>query len=160
MTPNKQIKEPLMTTTASKWTIETYAIHNEALRSVEEKFQTERDRRYTEVNVEKEKALKIKETADLTALELARESQVYKDERNDAMREQSLKETGIYATHSDIADVLKKMETSLKPLLEFVNAQQGQDHGSDITMGKVYSAIAAGVGIAGVVFLVINFLFK
>jgi hypothetical protein len=41
----------------------------------EEKFQAERDRRLTEVALEREKALKIKETADLAALELAREIQ-------------------------------------------------------------------------------------
>src|SRR5664279_1409412 len=102
------------------WSTETYAFHNEALRIADKELQDERvkhiadvvemnDRRYAEVNVEKEKALKIKETADLTALELARESQVYKDERNDAMREQSLKDNGIYATRDDLAEVVKGM---------------------------------------------------
>lgn len=40
------------------WTLESYIIHSEALRASDEKFQTERDRRYTEVGIEKEKALK------------------------------------------------------------------------------------------------------
>ena len=47
-----------------QWTIETYAAHNEAMRLVEEKFQNERDKRYTEGNELRAMALKIKETAD------------------------------------------------------------------------------------------------
>ena len=43
-----------------------------AVRESDLRFEAERDRRYTEVNLEREKALKIKETADLAALELAR----------------------------------------------------------------------------------------
>jgi CMP-2-keto-3-deoxyoctulosonic acid synthetase len=120
----------------SIWTVETYAVHNESMRAMEEKLQTERDRRYAEVNVEKEKALKIKETADLTALELARESQVYKDERNDAMREQNLKETGVYATRDDLAAVFSKSEkallsfteeikVALRPMIEHIAADKG-----------------------------------
>ena len=54
------------------WTVQTYAAHNEAMRKESQRFEDERDRRYTEVNIEKEKALKIKETADLAALSLAR----------------------------------------------------------------------------------------
>jgi hypothetical protein len=46
----------------------------------------ERDRRYAEVNVEREKALKIKETADSEALKLARDIQTYKDEKSNQLR--------------------------------------------------------------------------
>jgi hypothetical protein len=98
--------------------------------------------------------MKIKETADLAALELARESQVYKDERNDVMREQSLSQTGVYATHSDVAAVAEKMgesinlvaermESALKPISSFISAQQGVTKHSEITMGKIYGAIGA-----------------
>jgi len=136
------------------WTLESYSIYNDALRAADQRFQAERDRRYGEVNVEREKALKIKETADLAALELARESQVYKDERNDAMREQTLASTGIYATHADvamvaekmgksIADVAERMETALTPLANFVANQQGVTKGSQVTIGKIYAAIGA-----------------
>lgn len=59
-----------------EWTASSYAAHNESmlaldrmyqaeLRQADLRCQDERDRRYAEVNVEKEKALKIKETADL-----------------------------------------------------------------------------------------------
>jgi hypothetical protein len=129
------------------WTQQAYILHNEAMRDMENRFQTERDRRYAEVNVEKEKALKIKETADLAALSLARESQQYKDQQSDAMRDKSLAASGIYATNADLAVVVEKMEKTLKPIIEFVNAQQGATSGNQITWGKIYSSI----GIAGVI---------
>jgi hypothetical protein len=139
------------------WTTTTYALYNEALRAADEKLQNERDRRYGEVNIEREKALKIKETADLAALELARESQVYKDERNDAMREQNLSQTGAFATHSDLALVAEKMETSinsvaermeaaLSPLVTFMQTSQGE--GKGVNQVWSYLIAAASIGLA------------
>ena len=163
--------------TSNGWTIETYAIHSEAMQTAEALHNREMrtaealhnkemrendaqhnkeireadDRRYGEVNVEKEKALKIKETADLTALELARESQVYKDERNDSMREQNLKETGVYATRDDLAVVVESFKKMLKPIEEFVSSLQGATKGSQVTMGKVFASIAAAGTIIGII---------
>jgi hypothetical protein len=68
--------------------------HLHALAKAEERFQDERDRRYSEVGQEREKALKIKETADLAALELARESQTSKDSRADELRDRFGTEQG------------------------------------------------------------------
>lgn len=85
-------------TTKSGWTLETYKEYVDALRAADERFYKERDRRYSEVSVEKEKALKIKETADLAALGLSRDSQTYKDEKANELREQISSERGIYAT--------------------------------------------------------------
>jgi len=144
-----------MTNSSSEeWTIKTLHEYYGALRVADKEFQIERDRRYAEVATERALAMKIKETADLAALELARESQVYKDERNDAMREQSLSQTGIYATHADVAlvaenmsksinAVAERMESALKPVAAFISAQQGVTQGSEITTGKLYGAIAA-----------------
>jgi hypothetical protein len=143
-----------------KWTITSYAYHNEAMRVVENNFMTERDRRYAEVNVEKEKALKIKETADLTALELARESQVYKDERNDAMREQSLKDNGIYATRDDLAEVVKGMEKALKPLVDYVSGQQGSVKGSQITKSGIIAAISVTGAVLAILVILANVFMK
>jgi len=67
-----------------------------------DKFYEERDRRYTEVNIEREKALKIKETADLAALQLAREIQTYKDEKANQLREQINSERNLYPTKSQL----------------------------------------------------------
>jgi hypothetical protein len=108
------------------WTIETYASHNEALRRSEEKFQAERDRRYTEVGIEREKAVRIKETADLAALSLAREIQTYKDEKANELREQISQERGLYVTKSELNGAIEKLEETIKPIANYVQAQQGR----------------------------------
>lgn len=151
----------------SQWTIDTLREHIEVLRSADEKFQVERDRRYAEVATERALAMKIKETADLAALELARESQVYKDERNDAMREQTLGAAGIYATHVDVANVTSKMETSiallaermeaaLAPLSGYVAAQKGSIKGTDKTIAYVIAGVSVLFGLAGFVVTLIK----
>ena len=71
-----------------------------AVRESDLRFEAERDRRYTEVNLEREKALKIKETADRAALELAREIQTYKDEKANELRSQIEGERGTYVTQN------------------------------------------------------------
>jgi hypothetical protein len=142
----------------TKWTIETYAKHNEAMRKMEEKILIERDRRYAEVNIERQKALTIKETADSTALELAREAQVYKDERNDAIREQSLKQTGLYATHQDVAVMADKIYKALEPLADFVTSQQGIEKETTLTTTKIVQIIGAICAITGIfITLIIKF---
>lgn len=80
------------------------------------------DQRYTEVNIEKEKALKIKEEADKIALSLAREIQTYKDEAHNGLLKQWQSERGTYVT----AD---KFEGAIKPLVDFMNSQQGHSKG-------------------------------
>lgn len=112
------------------WTVDTLATHLEALRTGDEKFQTERDRRNTEVAAEREKALKIKETADLAALSLAREIQTYKDDKADKARDLSLSERGAYVTRADLELVVDEIRASLKPLFDFVAGQRGLDRGN------------------------------
>jgi hypothetical protein len=80
----------------------------------------ERDRRYAEVNVEKEKALKIKEVADENALRLAREIQTYKDEKANELREQIGSERGLYATKDDIQALREYFDALHKPVIEFM----------------------------------------
>ena len=105
----------------SGWTPDTLRVllderskHDYELRAEDHRFQEERDRRYTEVNIEREKALKIKETADLAALSLAREIQDYKDEKANNLRDQIGAERGTYATKDEI-----------KPLSDWIKSQQG-----------------------------------
>lgn len=131
------------------WTVDTYVLHNEAMRIANERFQDERDKRYAEGNELRAMALKIKETADAKALELDKESQTYKEARNDAMREQSLKETGVYATHTDLAKVFEKTEKQLadvmdemrrifKPMMDHV----AEGKGATMSQTKLYAGIA------------------
>lgn len=112
------------------WSV-TYAAHNEALRKAERRFQAERDRRLTELRQADQRALeikargdeearRIKEQGDEKALVLAREIQTYKDEVHNGILSQLKDERSTYAT-----------KTEIKPLLEYVAAQQGRGEGMD-----------------------------
>jgi hypothetical protein len=105
--------------------------HLAAVRESDLRFEAERDRRYTEVNLEREKALKIKETADLAALELAREIQTYKDEKANELRSQIERERGSYVTQDQITAMAREYMAALKPLNEFVAGQQGRQGGQE-----------------------------
>ena len=102
----------------NKWTLEAYIIHNEA-------FLQERDKRYSEVASEKEKAVQIKEAGDDKALQLARDIQTYKDEKANELRSQIEQERGTYATHADLRALSDKFEITLKPILSYVASQAG-----------------------------------
>jgi len=111
--------------------------HLAALREADLRFQEERDRRYAEVNIEREKALKIKETADLAALQLAREIQTYKDEKANELREQINSERGLYATNKDI-----------DPIKSYVSSQTGRGLGMYALFGVVMTLLMAAIAIA------------
>ena len=138
-----------------EWTIDTYAAHNEAFRIAEEKFQAERDRRYAEVNIEKEKAVQIKEAADLAALQLARDIQSYKDEKANELRSQIEGERLSYANKNDLTAATDKIDATLKPVLAYIAAQQGGIKGTDKTL--MYVVIAANIIIGVIMFLVMYF---
>jgi len=111
--------------------------HLAALRDADRRFEDERDRRYTEVNIEREKALKIKETADLAALQLAREIQTYKDEKANELREQISSERGLYATNKDI-----------DPIKSYVAGQTGRGLGMNALFGWGMAILMAGLALS------------
>ena len=126
------------------WTIATYAAHNEALRLAEEKFLQERDRRYAEVKSAEEKALRVKEEADRTALGLQRENQQYKDEKANQLREQIGSERGLYASKGDLNAATEKIAATLQPLQSYVAGQQGGSRGMRDLWGWIVAAVVAG----------------
>lgn len=126
------------------WTIATYAIHKEALRQADYRFAEERDRRYTEVALEREKALKIKETADLAALQLAREIQTYKDEKANELREQINRERGTYVTKEDLQSALREIKATLDPVVSWKQQQEGKGEGIGLIVGGVVIVLGMG----------------
>ena len=132
----------------SGWTLDTWAAHTEALRRADERFSSERDRRYSEVAHEREKALKIKESADETALGLAREIQKYKDEKANELREQINRERMLYATKDDITAAGNRLEAIITPLTAFVAAQQGNALGKMTTQDMFMKNIPMLMGLA------------
>jgi len=134
--------------TISGWTLDTFATYLAGLREADirlvlakEKFDEERDRRYQEINLEREKALKIKETADRDALELARQIQTYKDEKANDLREQINSERGLYATKGDLIAAVGKLEATLSPLVEYIARDRGRDTGVQASWGVIISVI-------------------
>lgn len=71
-------------------------------------------RRIAELREADQRALAIKEVGDAKALDLAREIQAYKDERDNRLREQINLERGLYVTR-----------TEFKPIADFIASQQG-----------------------------------
>jgi hypothetical protein len=133
----------------SGWTCDTYAIHADSLRHADKEFQAERDRRYGEVALEREKALKIKETADLAALGLAREIQDYKDDKAYQQTERTNMERGQYATQADLAAAIGKIEAALGPVLQFVAGQRGRTQGIGVSANVVVVVFGMFLTIVG-----------
>lgn len=128
--------------------------HLAALRDADLRFIEERDRRYAEVATEREKALKIKETADLAALGLAREIQTYKDEKANELRSQIERERGLYPTRGEVTGLIEKLEATIKPLSDYVTGQQGRQQGIGlsanavvVTVGIILAALGLYVGL-------------
>jgi hypothetical protein len=115
------------------------------------RWEKERDRRYTEVNIEKEKALGIKEKADLAALQLARDIQTYKDEKANELREQINSERGLYVTKEELHSAIREIDISIKHLDNLSSINQGQNQGIKLTTGSLISII----GILGIIFTII-----
>lgn len=113
---------------------------------VTKKLWDERDRRYSELVTEREKALKIKETADERALTLASEIQKYKDEKANELRAQINSERGVYITRAEF-------EAANKPLVEFVLSSRAIADKRTIDYGQILAIMAIMVSIATAVIL-------
>jgi len=111
--------------------------HLAALRAADIRFLEERDRRYHEVNVEREKALKIKEEADRRALELAREIQAFRDEKANGLLELVKSERGSYATNKD-----------LEPVKAYISGQTGRGLGMNALFGWAMAVLMAGIALS------------
>jgi len=135
----------------SGWTTDTLASLHAALRESDLRFDAERDRRLTEVAVEREKALKIKEEADSRALILQAETQKYKDEKANELRSQIERERGTYVTQADLRGAVSQIQTELKPLSEFVSANQGGRRNIEQAWTYLVGAVVAAGGVVAIV---------
>ena len=136
------------------WSMEAYITHGEAMRAADRDFAEERDRRYKEVNIEKEKALKIKETADLAALGLAREIQDYKDQKANGLREIMQAERGEFAPRDAVEALSDKFDAAHAPVLAYIASAQGRSAGGNATL---YGSAAAIATVVAVVSIIIQF---
>ncbi len=95
------------------------------LRAADARFQEERDRRYTEVALEREKALKIKETADETARILVAQNQAYRDEKANELRAQIEGERGNYLSRNEYLATAKESGDRFSRLESFQSKMLG-----------------------------------
>jgi hypothetical protein len=134
----------------------------------------ERDRRYAEVNVEREKALKIKEEADRTALQLARENQnlkdenqkqvqQYKDEKANELRSQIERERGEYPTRTELTAAMDRFSSELKSMGNSVNELRqagslvkGKSEGVSISTGVMVTVITLGIAAFGLIIALVR----
>jgi vacuolar-type H+-ATPase subunit H len=93
-----------------------------------------------------QRALSIKETADLAALGLARDHQTYRDEKANELREQISSERGLYVTRGQLEAATAKIEVELEPVKAYMLAQQGRADGISALQVLLFSL--AGVAIA------------
>ena len=141
----------------------TLRAHCEALRTADADLAAERDRRYAEVALEREKALRIKETADLAALELAREIQTYKDQAHNGLLQQIDRERAKYPTKDEMAAAIDKVQAQIAPLAEDASAQHGRSGGEAairterrLDLGQVLQVLTVLVAVAAVIIAVIR----
>ena len=93
--------------------------HIEALRRGDRELAAERDRRYHEVQAERDKAEVIRAA-----------TQAYRDEKANELREQINSERIHYASKADLVGAIDTINATLKPLVEFVAVQQGGRQGA------------------------------
>lgn len=115
----------------SGWNIATLKEHFEALRASDQR------------------ALQIKEEGDTKALNLQNETQKYKDEKANELREQINRERLLYATKSDVVAAVEKIEAIVKPIATYTASQQGRVEGSDKTWQVIVTIIGVGIALAG-----------
>jgi hypothetical protein len=139
------------------WTLDTLQEHWDAMREADQKFDAERDRRYSEVNIEREKALKIKEEADKAALGLAREIQSYKDEKANQLREQITGERGSFASKEDLAAAMREITALIAPLTAYVAGQGGGQRQSATSVSNIVAAASVIYAVVATIGAVIAF---
>ena len=96
-----------------------------------ERFENERDRRYTDLRAADQRALQIKETADATALTLAAALQAEKDERKNDVLARWDSDRNTFLTRSEYNTAHQNLIERFEASLAVLNAaQSGQTAGS------------------------------
>ena len=122
------------------------------LRAADLRFHEERDRRYAEVAIEREKALAIKERADETARILVAENQAYRDEKGNELRSQIERERGLYATRVELTAAVERVEAVLAPVVKYVAGQQGERAGIGISANVIAFCVTVLIAVGAVYF--------
>lgn len=104
------------------------------------RFMQERDRRYAEVQAERDKAEVI-----------SRETQTYKDMKANELREQIADERGRYVTQNELVSAMNEIKAILGPIVEYVASQRGSREGATDFRQLIAWGVATALGIWAVV---------
>jgi hypothetical protein len=118
-----------------------------ALRSVDEKLCNERDRRYEEVQVERDKAAALHRQLTDRALELARVNQLAKDVEHNGLIGQLREQRLDLASKTDLLSAVSKIEVAMEPLKSYVTSQTARGQGLSQWYGWIVAAIASIISI-------------
>jgi outer membrane murein-binding lipoprotein Lpp len=129
------------------WTLDTLQEHWQVVNGLQREFLEERDRRYSEVKAAEEKALAVKQRADEQALGLAREIQIYKDEKANELREQISSERGSYATKEDLAASVRELTATISPLTSYVSGDVRSEKAVKDHTALIVSMVGLGVSL-------------
>ena len=149
--------------TASQQAVELLERHTSELRHADSRFYEERishlqdtiasnDRRYTEVNIEREKALSIEKNSTAEALRLAREAQNVKDKQTEQLRDETLGKSGIYATNDGVNKMFKDFEKTITDELTKINNFISGQRGATGARGKMTATTIAAFTAAATLF--------
>ena len=142
------------------WTLDTLQEHNQIVDALKDRLDQERDRRYAEVDLEREKALKIKEEADKAALGLAREIQSYKDEKANQLREQISSERGSFASKEDLGSAMREIQALITPLSTYVAGMAGQTKHATTSVVNLVAVVSVIYGLAATIGVVVTILVR
>lgn len=126
----------------------------------QERFEIERDRRYTEIAEERREALKIKEAADAEALRLARELQREKDEQHNGLLKAWTDERGSYVTQLQHTDLERKIELALAPIVDFVAGQRGATSETQRLLLSANTRLQNLIALAVAIVVIVEFVLK
>jgi hypothetical protein len=101
----------------------------------------ERDRRYAELQAERDKAEVIRAA-----------NQAYRDEKANELREQISAERGLYVSQTELKSAIAEITATLRPIVDFVSAQQGAKTGAMDQRLFVSWAVALIATIIGIYF--------
>jgi len=115
------------------------------LSRAEQRFEEERDRRYSEVAEARAEALKIKEGADEQALQLARTAQEYRDQQHNGLLDQLTRERGEYVSVELYNQRHASIEAEIRLLSErvttFIASSLGRSAGTLSTREVLFSVL-------------------
>lgn len=91
---------------------------------------------------ERERRFDIQREDTAEALRLARTIQDYKDEKANELRSQIERERGNYATKDDLIKSIEKVEEMVRPISNWMAAQQGKSSGYNSMWAIIVSVVA------------------